>query len=53
MGVEASLSESEFARYRTRLRIGNVPLASRFSLAPLAGYTNLPFRLNVREVAHA
>jgi nifR3 family TIM-barrel protein len=32
------------------LRIGNVTLASRFTLAPLAGYTNLPFRLSVREV---
>ena len=31
-------------------RIGNVPLASRFTMAPLAGYTNLPFRLSVREV---
>jgi len=25
-------------------------LASRFNLAPLAGYTNLPFRLSVREL---
>jgi len=32
------------------LRIGTVELASRFTLAPLAGYTNLPFRLSVREV---
>jgi tRNA-dihydrouridine synthase B len=32
------------------LRIGNVQLASRFNLAPLAGYTNLPLRLSVREV---
>ena len=31
-------------------QIGNVPLASRFTMAPLAGYTNLPFRLTVREV---
>jgi nifR3 family TIM-barrel protein len=29
---------------------GTVPLASRFNLAPLAGYTNLPFRLSVREL---
>jgi nifR3 family TIM-barrel protein len=27
-----------------------VPPASRFNLAPLAGYTNLPFRLSVREI---
>src|SRR6476469_6018813 len=32
------------------LRIGSVELSSRFTLAPLAGYTNLPFRLSVREV---
>ena len=31
-------------------QIGGVPLASRFTMAPLAGYTNLPFRLTVREV---
>lgn len=29
---------------------GNVVIASRFNLAPLAGYTNLPFRLSVREL---
>jgi nifR3 family TIM-barrel protein len=32
------------------LRIGNIELTSRFTLAPLAGYTNLPFRLSVRDV---
>jgi tRNA-dihydrouridine synthase B len=32
------------------LRFGNVQLVSRFNLAPLAGYTNLPLRLSVREV---
>lgn len=32
------------------LRIGTVELASRFTLAPLAGYTNLPFRMSVRDV---
>src|SRR5262249_38181816 len=31
-------------------RIGTLNLASRFSLAPLAGYTNLPLRLTVREL---
>lgn len=36
--------------YREPLSIGNVRLASRFNLAPLAGYTNLPFRLSVREL---
>src|SRR5262249_38497590 len=29
---------------------GSLKLASRFLLAPLAGYTNLPFRLAVREI---
>ncbi len=36
--------------YREPLSVGTLPLASRFNLAPLAGYTNLPFRLSVREV---
>jgi nifR3 family TIM-barrel protein len=36
--------------YREPLAIGRVRLASRFNLAPLAGYTNLPFRLSVREI---
>ena len=35
--------------YREPLRVGTLRLASRFTLAPLAGYTNLPFRLSVRE----
>ncbi len=32
------------------LRIGNLALPSRFFLAPLAGYTNLPFRLVARPL---
>src|ERR1700730_13760525 len=32
------------------LWLGSLELASRFFLAPLAGYTNLPFRLAVREL---
>jgi nifR3 family TIM-barrel protein len=36
--------------YRETLSVGTVRLASRFNLAPLAGYTNLPFRLSVREL---
>lgn len=32
------------------LRMGSLELASRFTLAPLAGYTNLPFRQSVRDV---
>src|SRR5262250_913917 len=38
------------ARYREPLSVGTLRLASRFNLAPLAGYTNLPFRLSVREL---
>lgn len=38
------------AHYREPLFIGPIQLASRFCLAPLAGYTNLPFRLTVREL---
>ena len=33
-----------------RLRFGNLELSSRFLLSPLAGYTNLPYRLAVREL---
>jgi tRNA-dihydrouridine synthase B len=32
------------------LHYGSLRLASRYVLAPLAGYTNLPFRMVVREV---
>jgi tRNA-dihydrouridine synthase B len=34
----------------TRLHLGEVPLCSRFLLAPLAGYTTVAFRLVVREL---
>src|SRR6059036_3208520 len=32
------------------MRIGSLTLSSNLFLSPLAGYTNLPFRLTVREV---
>jgi nifR3 family TIM-barrel protein len=32
------------------MRIGPLPLSSNLFLSPLAGYTNLPFRLVVREI---
>ncbi len=35
---------------RPPLRFGELELPSRFLLSPLAGYTNLPFRLAVREL---
>jgi tRNA-dihydrouridine synthase B len=39
--------------YREPLFIGPVKLASRFTLAPLAGYTNYPFRRSIREIGGA
>ena len=36
-------------RLRRPVRVGPLRLATPFNLAPLAGYTNLPFRLCVRE----
>lgn len=42
--------EIDLTPYRTPMRYGNLELASRFTLAPLAGYTNLPFRQCVREL---
>ena len=38
------------ARARRTLAFGPLTLASRYLLSPLAGYTNLPFRLAVREL---
>jgi nifR3 family TIM-barrel protein len=35
---------------REPLRFGPLELATRYLLSPLAGYTNLPFRLAVREL---
>ena len=32
------------------MRIGSLQLKSNLFLSPLAGYTNLPFRLTVREI---
>src|SRR5947209_12047798 len=32
------------------MQLGNLPLNSNLFLSPLAGYTNLPFRLALREV---
>jgi len=47
---ERSLTANERARLQAPFRIGGIELASRFTLAPLAGYTNLPFRLCIRDV---
>src|SRR5947199_4047552 len=32
------------------MRIGRLQLSSNLFLSPLAGYTNLPFRLTLREI---
>jgi tRNA-dihydrouridine synthase B len=37
-------------RYTQPMRVGSLQLESNLFLSPLAGYTNLPFRLVVREV---
>jgi len=44
------LTDDDRKRLRTPLRYAGVELASRFTMAPLAGYTNLPFRMSVRDV---
>src|SRR5438552_4507249 len=36
--------------YSSSMRIGSLELKSNLILSPLAGYTNLPFRLTLREV---
>lgn len=41
------------AWYAEPLVVGGVRLASRFNLAPLAGYTNYPFRRSIREIGGA
>jgi len=38
------------ACYREPLSLGNLRLASRFTLAPLAGYTNYPFRRSIYAI---
>ncbi len=49
-----SQEEAVVPRAPTRLErplvLGNVAIPSRFFLAPLAGYTSLPYRLAVREL---
>ncbi|HEY5042881.1 MAG TPA: tRNA-dihydrouridine synthase [Verrucomicrobiae bacterium] len=37
-------------RYNAPMRLGSLNLESNLFLSPLAGYTNLPFRLVVREI---
>jgi tRNA-dihydrouridine synthase B len=50
MQTTAPFTEIPPRPVRTSLRFGNLELSSRYLLAPLAGYTNLSFRLAVREL---
>jgi tRNA-dihydrouridine synthase B len=50
MHTTAPLPETPPRPVRAPMRLGALALASRFLLAPLAGYTNLSFRLAVREL---
>src|SRR5579864_5196883 len=43
------LASPEHQREAQPFQLGSLPIASRFFLAPLAGYTSLAFRLAVRE----
>src|SRR5689334_25295268 len=45
-----SCGSYEFIHSLDFVRIGSLSLGSNLFLSPLAGYTNLPFRLTVREV---
>jgi tRNA-dihydrouridine synthase len=49
MSVDAPSSESTCLAESPEIRIGNRTLASRYFLAPLAGYTHLAFRQVIRE----
>ncbi len=44
------LSQRTTLAYSGRVQIGSLALKSNLFLSPLAGYTNLPFRLVVREI---
>src|SRR5438874_1766962 len=45
-----AVAKSQPIRYTQSVQIGPLKLPSNLFLSPLAGYTNLPFRLAVREV---
>jgi nifR3 family TIM-barrel protein len=48
--MASPLSQSANSANITAMRFGSLTLESNLFLSPLAGYTNLPFRLVVREV---
>src|SRR6266487_5724299 len=45
-----ALSSNSFWVKVLPMRVGSLTLQSNLFLSPLAGYTNLPFRLTLREV---
>lgn len=47
--TDLAIPPAPLPRLREPLAIGSLRLDLPFTLAPLAGYTNLPFRLSVRE----
>jgi len=46
----ATLEACAFSRHLSAVRLGPFELSSNLFLSPLAGYTNLPMRLTVREL---
>jgi tRNA-dihydrouridine synthase B len=42
--------DPHFVIFRIAMRLGSLELSSNLFLSPLAGYTNLPFRLTLREL---
>src|SRR5438093_11943677 len=48
--MNAAILQDGTATKPKPLRIGTLTLASRYLLSPLAGYTNHPFRVAVREL---
>jgi nifR3 family TIM-barrel protein len=49
-GTQFAAESPPCPRFAGPLRLGHLALPSRFVLAPLAGYTNLPFRSVIREL---
>src|ERR1700683_2952141 len=45
-----SMSLPQKTGIMARMRFGSLQLKSNLFLSPLAGYTNLPFRLTLREI---
>src|SRR5690349_5556680 len=48
--LTSRIERNRFSRILLGMRIGPLTLQSNLCLSPLAGYTNLPFRLSIREL---